>query len=75
MKIKVELTFPAELRDEPIIYYIGHNFKVVPTIIEASFSTETGWAILLLEGEKEEMDRVFNYLREKNIIIDQREKG
>ena len=68
-KIRVELTFPSDLKDEPVIYRMGNDFKVIPNIIEASFSTEMGWAILTLEGAEEEIERLFEYLREKNVEI------
>lgn len=68
-KIRVELTFPSDLKDEPVIYQMGHDFKVIPNIIEASFSTEMGWAILTLEGAEEEIERLFEYLRTKNVEI------
>jgi ABC-type methionine transport system ATPase subunit len=67
MKLKVELTFPANLKDEPIIYNLGHEFKIIPNIIEASFSTKTGWAILVLEGEKTEIDKSLEFLKNKKI--------
>ena len=68
-KIRVELTFPSDLKDEPVIYRMGHDFKVIPNIIEASFSTEMGWAILTLEGAEEEIERLFEYLKTKNVEI------
>lgn len=68
-KITVELTFPGELKKEPIIYYIGRDFKIVPNIIEASFSTTMGWAILTLDGDKKELERLFEYLKKKNITV------
>ncbi len=72
MKINVELTMPKELKDEPIFYEMIKQFDVVPTIFEASFSTETGWAYLKLEGEEEEIDKLFDFLTSKNIIVDKR---
>lgn len=68
-KVTVELTFPGELKKEPVIYYIARDFKIIPNIIEASFSTSMGWAILTLEGEKGELDRLFEYLKKKDITI------
>ncbi|MFH1202305.1 MAG: NIL domain-containing protein [Candidatus Omnitrophota bacterium] len=67
MKIKAEFTFPGELKNEPIIHYISTKFKIVPIIVEASFSTDVGWAYLILDGEKEELQRLFDYLKNKNI--------
>jgi len=69
-RVKVELTFPAELRDEPVIYNMGCNFKVIPTIIEASFSTQTGWALLILDGDGKEIEKLLQYLKERNVIVD-----
>jgi len=68
-KVKVELSIPSGLKSEPIIYYISHHFKIIPNIIEASFSTEMGWALLTLEGGQEELDRLFEYLKSKNVTI------
>ena len=72
MKTQVELTFPAELKDEPILYKLGRDFKVIPNVLEASFSTDMGWAILTLEGSEAEVNRLFDYLREKNVTISRR---
>ena len=69
MQISVGLTFPGELRDESVICYISKNFNINVNIIEASFSTSSGWAILSIEGEKEEVERVINYLTSRGIQI------
>lgn len=68
-KVEVELTFPGELKDEPIFYQIIKKFNIVPNILEASFSTEMGWAIVTFEGEEQEITRLFEFLRSKNINI------
>jgi len=65
MKIKAELTFPGELKEDPIICDLCKNFKIVMSILEASFSTEIGWAILILEGDEDELKRAFEYLKNK----------
>ena len=69
MKIQVELTFPSDLKDEPVIYKMGRDFRVVPNVLEASFSTEMGWAIVTLEGEEAEVNRLFDYLRTRKVTI------
>ena len=71
--ILVEMTFPSSLKEEPVIYEMGHDFKVVPRIIEASFSSSQGWALLSLDGEEEEIERLFEHLRGKGVIIDRRQ--
>ncbi len=71
--IRVEMTFPPSLKDEPMIYEMGHNFKVVPKIIEASFSASRGWALLNLEGDGDELERLLSYLKDLGVIVDKRQ--
>ena len=68
-KIKVELNFPPDLKNEPVFYQISRNFKVIPNIIEASFSTSMGWALVTLEGDDAELDKLFEFLKSKRVII------
>ncbi|RKY42693.1 MAG: FeS-binding protein [Candidatus Makaraimicrobium thalassicum] len=73
-EIKIELFIPGEFKDEPIICDMIKNFKVSMKIVEASFSTESGWAYLILSGEDDEINRVFDFLRKKGINVEVREK-
>ena len=72
--VEVELTFPGELKDEPIFYQIIKKFNVVPNILEASFSTEMGWAIVDFEGDDTEITKLFEFLRSRGISINVRKK-
>jgi ABC-type methionine transport system ATPase subunit len=73
-EIKVELFIPGDLKDEPIICDMIKNYNITMKIVEASFSTESGWAYLRIDGEKSEMDRVFGFLRERGVNVEIREK-
>jgi hypothetical protein len=66
---EVELNIPTKYKDEALFYYIVKNFKIIPKIVEASFSTEMGWAIVKFEGEEKEINRLFDFFRKKNIEI------
>lgn len=70
MKIRAELTFPGELKDEPIICSLCKEFEITLNIVEASFSTDIGWAILVFKGTGEELKRAFDYLKDKGIKIE-----
>lgn len=70
MQIKAELTFPTQLKDDAIICNLCKQFNVVVNILEASFSTTTGWAILIFEGGEAELKKSFDYLKEKNVKFD-----
>ena len=72
MHTMVELTMPKDYKDEPVFYEMIQRFKVIPTIIEASFSTDIGWAYIKLDGEEEEIKKLFAFLKSKNIIVDTR---
>lgn len=71
MKIKAELTFPAELKEEAIICALCKKFDIVLNILEASFSTDTGWAILIFEGSQPELDKAFQYLKDKGVEFEE----
>ncbi|MFH1878575.1 MAG: NIL domain-containing protein [Candidatus Omnitrophota bacterium] len=72
-EFNVELFIPGELKEEPIICDMIRNFKIDIKIVEASFSTESGWAFLKISGKKEELDRMFESLRKKGISVEIRE--
>ncbi len=73
MTIKeVELTIPFEFKNEPFFYQIIKNFEIIVNIVEASFSTSTGWTIVKLEGEQQEIQRLFDFLKEKGVQIKER---
>lgn len=69
MKIEVELNIPAEYKNEPLFCDIIRKFDIILRIIEASFSTNTGWAIVSFEGKEKEIERLLNFLKEKNIDV------
>ena len=68
-ELRVELFIPGELKDEPVISDMIKHFNVDLKIIEASFSSESGWAILIVKGIKVEIDRMFENLRSKGINV------
>ena len=73
MKIKIELNFPAELKEEAIICQLCKQFDIVLNILEASFSTDVGWAILIFDGQEEELKKAFEYLKSKGVVIENTE--
>lgn len=71
MNMSIGLTFPGSLQDESIICYLCKKYEVNLNIIEASFSMDAGWAILQIDGQEEEIKRVFDYLSEKGVKVQQ----
>lgn len=70
MEVAVGLSFPGKLQDEAIICYLCKRYDIELRILEASFSMSSGWAILKIEGNEEELEKVFAYLQAKEIKIE-----
>lgn len=71
MSIKrVRLTFPEGLIKEPLIYNLGHEFKVVTNVRMADVDAKTGWVTLELDGESAEIDRSLAWVQAKGVRVD-----
>jgi len=64
------LTFPQELSREPIIYNLGHQFKVVTSIYQADISQSKAWTVLELEGEDKEIDDAIAWVTSKGVRVE-----
>ncbi len=71
MAIKVlNLTFPKKLIKEPVIYNLGHKFKIVTNIRKANVTSDYGWVLLELDGNLEEIEKGKKYLTGLGIIVE-----
>jgi len=70
VKRRVMFTFPQELIKEPIIYTLGHQFRVVTNIRRADVSEDKGWVVLELEGEEKEIERGIAWVTAKGVRVD-----
>jgi len=69
-KRRVMFTFPPERIEEPIIYDLGQQFKVVTNIRRADVSENRGWVVLELEGAEEDIDKGIAWVTAKGIRVD-----
>ena len=65
----VRLTFRGERLNDPVIYQLGQEYKVVTNIRRADVGEDTGWVELDLDGEQPEVDRALEYCRSKGIEV------
>ncbi|TMG32416.1 MAG: FeS-binding protein [Chloroflexi bacterium] len=65
----VRLTFPGDTLNDPIIYRLGQDFKVVTNIRRADVAEDSGWVELDLDGEQPEVDRALEYCRSRGIGV------
>ncbi|MFI5247192.1 MAG: NIL domain-containing protein [Nitrospirales bacterium] len=68
--MRVHIRFPEDKIKEPIIYQIGHEYKVVTNVRRADVRETTGWMDLELTGDSTEIDRAIAGLRKKGIVVD-----
>ncbi|PKN82679.1 MAG: FeS-binding protein [Chloroflexi bacterium HGW-Chloroflexi-9] len=66
----VRLTFGAEQVREPVVYQMGHLFKVITSIRMAAIDQSIGWVILGLEGDDDEIQRALDWARSKGVRVD-----
>ncbi|MCS7294926.1 MAG: NIL domain-containing protein [Chloroflexota bacterium] len=67
---RVRFTFPEELIREPIIYRLGHEFRVITNIRMADVDEHTGWVILELEGDPDEIERSLRWAEAQGVRVD-----
>ena len=65
----VRLTFPGDTLNDPIIYRLGQEYKVVTKIRRADVTQDSGWVELDLDGEQGEVDRALEYCRSRGIGV------
>ncbi len=68
--VKVHVQFPEDKIKEPVIYQIGHEYKVVTNVRRADVRETTGWMDLELTGDSTEIERAVAGLRAKGVIVD-----
>ncbi|MEX5214631.1 MAG: NIL domain-containing protein [Nitrospiraceae bacterium] len=68
--LRFHIRFPHDKIKEPVIYQIGHEFKIVTNVRRADVRDTTGWMDLELTGEVEEIERAVDGLRQKGVLVD-----
>ncbi|MBI2166528.1 MAG: NIL domain-containing protein [Chloroflexi bacterium] len=69
-KRRVKFTFQPQLIKEPVIWQLGHQFKLVTNIRRAEVRENVGWVILELEGQEDEIDRGIEWVLSKGVRVD-----
>ena len=69
-KLRVKFTFPPEQIKEPVIYEVGKRFDLVTNIRRADITAEVAWAVLELDGEKDDLDAGITWVQERGIRVD-----
>lgn len=67
---RVHLTFPKERVKEPVIYKLGKEFDLETNIRRAAIEHDSGWIVLEIRGEPENLDAGFDYLTSLGVQVD-----
>ena len=71
MSIKqIRLKFKTNLISEPVIYQLGHKFKVITNIKRANVRQDTGWVILDLDGSDNEISASLEWITSLGVDVD-----
>ena len=69
------LMYPPKLIKKPFIWEVGHKFKVVTNIRQASVTDEIGIVCLELDGARSEVGRAITWLVNQGVNVEPVEIG
>ena len=69
-KQRVKFTFEETLVKEPMIYELGHKFKIVTNIRRAEVGETLGWVVLELDGEESEIQSGLEWVSSTGVRVD-----
>lgn len=64
------LTIPAKIVQRPIVWELGHKFKLVTNIGQASVTSELGIVSLSIEGQRSEMKKAIAWLEKLGVKVE-----
>lgn len=69
-RLRVRLTFPANLIQEPILYRLVKDFDIVINIRRADVKADYGWVALEMEAAEDTLDRGVAWLKQRGVQVD-----
>ena len=75
MQQRLWLMYPPKLIKQPFIWEIGHKFKVVTNIRQASVTDEIGIVCLELDGPRDEVAAAVKWLEKSGVKVEPVEIG
>jgi ABC-type methionine transport system ATPase subunit len=69
-KLRLHLTFPEQLIQEPLIWRLGRQYDIITNVRRANVEEKVGWIILEVEGTEEALDQGIAWLTEMGVQVD-----
>lgn len=67
---RVYLTYLDDVMKEPVIYEMGHKFKVVTNIRGATIKEDIGLVTLEVTGEEKEIEKALAWVESKGVKVE-----
>ena len=64
------LMFPPKLIKKPLVWEVGHKFKVVTNVRQASVTDEVGIVCLELDGKREDVKAAIQWLEKQGVSVE-----
>ncbi|MGN6386090.1 MAG: NIL domain-containing protein [Verrucomicrobiota bacterium] len=69
-KQRVWLMYPAKLITTPVIWEVGHKFKIKTNVRQASVTDEIGIVCLEVDGQRAEIKKAIKWLESKGVKVE-----
>jgi ABC-type methionine transport system ATPase subunit len=69
------LMYPPRLIKKPFIWEVGHKFKVVTNIRQATVTDEIGIVCLEIDGKREEVKAAIKWIEKQGVSVEPVEIG
>ena len=69
-RLRVRLTFPPALIQEPIVYRLVKDFDIVINIRRAEVQADRGWMLLELEADEATLQKGVAWLKGRGVQVD-----
>lgn len=70
MKIRVKLTFPQDLIQEPIIFTMAKKYDIIPNIRRARITETIGEMVLEIDGDDEKVNSGIEFLKKQGVDVE-----
>jgi L-aspartate semialdehyde sulfurtransferase ferredoxin len=71
--VRLFVSVPEEIVERPMVYEIVKRFDVVPNIRRANVEAHSGWLILEVNGEADQLDAAVAFLVEAGCTVNRME--
>jgi hypothetical protein len=68
--MRLRLTFPPHLIQEPILYRLVKDFDIVINVRRAEVKADYGWVALEMEAAEQTLERGVAWLKERGVQVD-----